>query len=229
MLLNCGVGEDSWEFLGLQGDPTSPFWRRSALNIHWKDWCWGWNSNTLATWCKELTHWRRPWCWERLKAGGEGDNRGWDGWTASATQWTGVWVNSRSWWWTGRPGVLCFLGSQRVRHDWETELNWTEVTMKELLLFNCSVMSESLQPRGLQHSRLPCPSPLLELAQTHIHWNDNAIQPSHPLLPPSPPALNLSQHLGYFQWVSSLHQMANILELQLQHQSFQRIFRVDFL
>ena len=61
MLLNCGVGEDSWESLGLQGDPTSPSWRRSVLGVHWKDWCWSWNSNTLATWCEELTHWKRPW------------------------------------------------------------------------------------------------------------------------------------------------------------------------
>ena len=60
MLLNCGVGEDSWESLGLQGDPTSPFYRRSVLGVHWKDWCWSWNSNTLATWCEELTHWKRP-------------------------------------------------------------------------------------------------------------------------------------------------------------------------
>ena len=105
MLLNCGVAEDSWESLGLQGDPTSPFWRRSVLGVHWKDWCWSWNSSTLATWCKELTHLKRPWCWERLKAG-EGDKRGWDGWMASLTQWTWVWVDSGSWWWTGRPGVL---------------------------------------------------------------------------------------------------------------------------
>ena len=78
MLLSCGVGEDSWESLGLQGDPTSPSFRRSVLGVHWKDWCWNWNSNTLATWCEELTHLKRAWCWERLKAGGEGDDRGWD-------------------------------------------------------------------------------------------------------------------------------------------------------
>ena len=66
------------------------------------------------------------WCWEGLGAGGEGDYRGWDGWMASLTRWTRVWVNSRSWWWTGRPGVLQFMGSQRVWHDWVTELNWTE-------------------------------------------------------------------------------------------------------
>ena len=91
---------------------------------HWKDWCWSWNSNTLATWCEELTHLKRPWCWERLEAGGEGDNRGRDGWMASLTQWTWVWVDSGSWWWTGRPGVLRFMGLQRVGHNWVTELNW---------------------------------------------------------------------------------------------------------
>ena len=84
-----------------------------------------WNSNTLATCCEELTHLKRPWCWERLKVGEEGEDRGWDGWMASPTQWTWVWVNSGSWWWTGKPGVLQSMGSQRVRHDWATEL--TEV------------------------------------------------------------------------------------------------------
>ena len=96
---------------------------RSVLGVHWRDWCWSWNSNTLATWFKELTHLKRPQCWERLRAGGEGDNRGWDSWMASPTQWTWVWVNSGSWWWTGRPGVLQFMGLQRVGHDWATELN----------------------------------------------------------------------------------------------------------
>ena len=126
MLLNCGVGEDSWESLGLQGDPTSPSWRISVLGVHWREWCWSWNTNTLATSCEELTHWKRPWCWERLGVGGEGDDRRWDGWMASPTQWTWVWVDSGSWWWTGRPVVLRFMGLQRIRHDWVTELNWTE-------------------------------------------------------------------------------------------------------
>ena len=80
----------------------------------------------LATSCDELTHWKRPCCWEGLRAGGEGDGRGWDGWMASLTQWTWVWVISGSWWWRGRPGLLRFMGLQRVRHDWVTELNWTE-------------------------------------------------------------------------------------------------------
>ena len=82
------------------------------------------NSNTLATWCEELTHWKRLWCWEGLGAGGEGDDRGQDGWMASPTWWTWVQVNSRSWWWTGRPGVLRFMGSRsRTRLSDGTELN----------------------------------------------------------------------------------------------------------
>ena len=84
---------------------------------------------TLATSWEELTHWKRLWCWEGLEAGGEGDNRGWDDWMALPTR-TWVWVNSEGWWWTGSPGMLRFMGSQRVRHDWETEMNWTELNWK---------------------------------------------------------------------------------------------------
>jgi len=92
----------------------------------WREWCWSWNSSTLATSCEKLTHWKRLWCWEGLRAGGEGDARGWDSWMASLT-WTWVWVNSGSLWWTGRPGMLRFMGLQRAGHDWATtELNWTE-------------------------------------------------------------------------------------------------------
>ena len=101
---------------------NQPILRKSVLNIHWKAWYWSWSSNPLATWCEELTHWKRPWCWERLKAGGEGDTRGWDGWMASLTQWTWVCVNSGSWWWTWRHDVLRFMGSQRVGHNWATKL-----------------------------------------------------------------------------------------------------------
>ena len=67
-----------------------------SLGVHWKDWCWSWISNTLATWCKELTPWKRRWCWKRLKAARKGADKGWDGWMASLTQWIWVWVNSRS-------------------------------------------------------------------------------------------------------------------------------------
>ena len=127
MLLNCGVGEDSWESLGLQGDPTSPSKRNSFLGVQWKDWCWSSNSNTLSTWCEELTHWKRLWCWEGLGAGGEGDDRGWDGLMVSPTWWTWIWVNSGRWWWTRRPEVLWFMGLQRVGYNWVTELNWTTI------------------------------------------------------------------------------------------------------
>ena len=96
-------GDQCWVFIGM-------------------DWGWSWNFNTLVTSCKQLTDWKRPWCWEGLGAGGEGDDKGWDGWMASPTQWTWVWVDSGSWWWTGRPGVLWFMGSQsRTRLS-----NWTE-------------------------------------------------------------------------------------------------------
>ena len=109
-----------------EGSSNQSVLKEISPDIHWKDWCWSWNSNTLVTWCKELTHLKRPWCWERLRAGGEGDNRGWV-WMASPTKWTWVWVNSRSWWWTGRPGVLRFMRSQRAGHNWATDLNWTEI------------------------------------------------------------------------------------------------------
>ena len=114
---------------------------RSVLNVHWKDWYWSWNYNSLATWCEELTHWKRPWCWERLRAGGEGDDRGWDGWMVLPTQWRWVWVNSGSWWWTGMPGMLWPMGSQEVGHDWATEPNWTESKCQNLEIRKISKMS----------------------------------------------------------------------------------------
>ena len=107
-----------------QGDPTNPSSGRSVLAVHWIDWCWSWNSNTLTTWCEELTHLKRAWCWERLKAGWEGDDRGWDGWMASPSLWTWVWASFRSYRWTGKPGMVQSMGSQIVWHNWATELNW---------------------------------------------------------------------------------------------------------
>ena len=111
----------------------------SVLGVHWKDWCWSWNCNTLASWCEELTHLKRLWWWEILKAV-EGYNRGWDGWVASPTRWTWVWVDSRSWWWTGRPGVLWFMGSQRVGHDWATELTAQCYSFLIFFLLACPVV-----------------------------------------------------------------------------------------
>ena len=110
-----------WESLGQQEDPISQSQRKSVLNIHWKDWCWSWNSSTLTTWCKELIHVKRPWCWERLKAGGEGEDKGWDGWMASPTRWTWVWASSL--------GVGDGQGSLVGFHLWgRTESDRTEVT-----------------------------------------------------------------------------------------------------
>ena len=140
---------------------------------HWKDWCWSWNSNTLATWCEELTHWKRPWCWERLKAGGERDDRGWDGWMASRTRWTWIGESSRSWWWTGKPGVLQSMGRQRVEHT--EQLSQTDSIRKyvifQKILQNYLTASESLHVwrTGLSdstsmHIFLMKPSPSLNTA-----------------------------------------------------------------
>ena len=95
--------------------------------VHWQDRCLSCNNNNLANRCKELTHLKRPWCWERLKAGGEGDDRGWDGWMASPIHWTWVWLNSGNWWWTGKPGMLQSMESQSHTwlSDW-TRLNWID-------------------------------------------------------------------------------------------------------
>ena len=128
--------------------------------------------------------------------------------------------------------------SQRIRHDWATFTFTTSYfALKTLGLgsvagihnqFSRSVMSHSLWPHGLQHTRPPHPSPIPEFTLTHVHWVGDATQPSPPLLSPSSPAFNLFQHQGLFKWVSSLQQEAKVLEFQLQHQSFQWIFRTDF-
>ena len=123
MLLNCGVGEDSWESLGLQRSnqsilkEISPGYSLEGLMLKLKLQYFGhlmWRADSFE----------RPWCWERLRVGGEGDDRGWDGWMTSLTQWTWVWVNFGSRWWTESPGMLWFMGLQRIGHDWVTELNW---------------------------------------------------------------------------------------------------------
>ena len=125
MLLNCGVGEDSWESLGLQEDPAGPSQRRLVLSVHWKDWSWSLNSNTLANWCEELTHWKRPWCWEGLGAGGEGDDRKWDGWMAP-------WFNGHGFMRTlavgdGQGGLVCCDSWGHKELDTTEWLNWTEL------------------------------------------------------------------------------------------------------
>ena len=130
MLLNCAVGEDSWESLGQQNfQPAHPKGNQSWI-ITARTYAEA-ETNTLATWCEEPTHLKRPQCWKRLKVGGEGDDRGWGCWMASPTWWTWVWVSSRIWWWTWKPGVLQSMRSQRVGHSWATELNWIKM-VKEI-------------------------------------------------------------------------------------------------
>ena len=121
MLSNSSAGEDSWDSLGQKGDQISQFWRKSALNIHWKDWYWSWSSNILDTWCKETIYSKRLCCWEKLRARGEGRDRRWGGLMAPLTQWTWVWENSGRYWRTGKPGLLQFMRLQRVGRDLATE------------------------------------------------------------------------------------------------------------
>ena len=132
MLLNCGIGE------ALEGPldckeikPVKPEGNQSWIFIGRTDA----EAETPILWpSEELTHWERPWFWERLKAGGERDDRGWDGCMTSLTGWTWVGASSKSWWWTGNPGVLQSMGSQRVGHDWVTELNWKKSSLMQILL-----------------------------------------------------------------------------------------------
>ena len=121
MLLNCGVGEDSWESLGLQGDPTSPFWRRSVL-CSLKGMMLKLKLQYFGHLMQRVDSLEKTVMLGGMGAGGEGDDRGWDGCMASPTQWTWVWVNSGSWWWTGRLSMLWFMGSQSHMTEW---LNWT--------------------------------------------------------------------------------------------------------
>ena len=110
-----------------------------------------------------------------------------------------------------------------------TRINFSPCLCLSSVQFNCSVVSDPLRPMDCSTPDLPVHHQLLELTQTHVHCVSDVIQPSHPLSSPSPPALNLSQHQGLFQWVSSSHEVAKVLELHLQHQSFQWIFRTDLL
>ena len=136
--------------LGLQGDQTSQSDRKSTLNIHWKDWCWSWSSNTLATWCTELTHWKRPWCWERLKVKGERGSRGWD--VDNITDSVGMnlskhhWVNGHEfeqapgggWWRTGK--LACYSPWGHKESDTTEPLNNNILQKYELSVDSCQVL-----------------------------------------------------------------------------------------
>ena len=119
-MLNQKARAYSLRIINLKGNQAWIFIGRTDIEVK-APVLWCWSSNTLATWCEEPTHWKRPWCYERLRAGEEGD-RGWDGWMASPTQWTQVWANSRRWWRTGKPGVLSPWG-HRVHGDTTEQLN----------------------------------------------------------------------------------------------------------
>ena len=120
MPLNCGAGEDSSKSLGQQGNQTSQSQEKPALNAHQKDCCLSWSSSILVIRRAQLTYWKRPWCWERLRAEEEGI-RGWEGCMASLMQWTWTWANFGRWWGTGKPGELQSMGSQRMGHTWAAE------------------------------------------------------------------------------------------------------------
>ena len=142
MLSNCGVGGDSWErpLDYKEIKPVSPKGNQSWIVIGRTDA----EAETPILWLPDVKNWlagKRPWCWERLKAGGEGDDKGWDGWMALPIQETWLWVSSGSWWWTGKPGMLQFIGSdmtERLNWNWNgvgksdmTEwLNWTEESLR---------------------------------------------------------------------------------------------------
>ena len=130
--------------------PVHPKGDQSWVFVGRTDWCWNWNSNTLATWCEELTLLKKPWCWERLKAGEEGDYRGWDGWIASPTQWTWVWVHSGVGDGQGSLALLQSMGSQRVRHDWAAKLTSTE-------LCTCSVNVSCVKVKCLKKNNTSDP------------------------------------------------------------------------
>ena len=121
-------------------ETQQPILKEISPKYFWKDWCWSWNSNTLATWCEDLIHLKKTQILVKIEGR---RSRGWDGWMASLTEWTWVWVSSRSWWWTGNPGVLQSMGSQRVGHNRVTELNWTENKHSVFSLLGCEVTIQS--------------------------------------------------------------------------------------
>ena len=128
MLLNCGVEEDFELWCWTARRSNQPILKEISPEYSLEDWCWSWYSNTLATWCEELIHWKRHWCWERLMAGGDVDDRWLDGWMAPPTWWIWVWASSGSWWWTGKQACCSPWGRKELNMiEW---LNWTDSSVK---------------------------------------------------------------------------------------------------
>ena len=234
MLLNCGFGEDSWESLGLQGDPTSPSWRRSVLGVHWKDWCWSWNSNTVATSCEELTDWKRPWCWEGLGArlvpsesydrdcsmlpSSSGDCQQ-SLWSLACkhsmsplppSPWHSPWVSMFSHGHLMRTWIILYYEHTLLQYVVQSlSCVWLFVTPRTAAL-------QASLSFTLSQSLFKFMSVELVMISNHLILCNSLL-----LLPSILPSIRV------FPNEQALH--IRYMELQLQHQSFQWIFRVDFL
>ena len=160
------VGGDSWESLGLQGDPTSPFWRRSALGVLWKEWCLSWNSSTLATSCEELTHWKRLWWWDRgqeEKGTTEDEMAGWHHWLdARESEWTPR-VGD------GQGGLVCCASWGHKESDTTERLNWTELMISILGDANKWSLPDTVPLKAVEHQVIwgRCSSPPQTLRPHH--------------------------------------------------------------
>ena len=226
MVLNYGVGENSWETFGLQGDPTSPSQRKSVQGVHLKDWCWAGSSNTLATWCKELIHYIRKdpdagkdWGWKE-KGMTEDEMVGWhhrlNGHEFKQAPGDGEGQGSLT---------CCSPWGCRVGHDWATKLNW-KWEMKVLVTQSCLTLHDPITTACQASLFITNSRSLPKLMSIESVMPSNHLIFYCPLLllPSNFPSIRV-----FSNGVSSLHQVTKILELQLQHQSFQWIFRTNFL